>query len=347
VLYKLTFAGISFELASIWLLFEHNTSMQFMLSYLGLHALSSILFSLALSTVVPRQYRTPRIWLLSYLYVFNFFMPVVGLPCAVIAIIVGVWLPKMEKKHKFDTTSAPRFVTLHNNDGSGLQGSRVRAQLNNSDGPLSERLKALAAIQDTPTRNSAGSLRNLLSDPSDDMRMLAYGILDGKEKKVTQRILEARRQLDDLDAIGVADADSDRQRIKLHTYIAELYQELIYQDLVQGDLLSYSCDQIRNHVRQAMMLAPQDQGLWFMLGRLELSCSNVNGAELALRQASQYGFTRERLLPYLAELGFLQKNYRYVRALFSEMAADSGIASASPLHRYWRDGNAPTTESKP
>jgi hypothetical protein len=345
VLYKLTFAGISFELASLWLLFEHSASMQLMLSYLGLHALSSVLFSLALSAVVPRQYRRPRLWLLGYLYAFNFFMPVVGLLCAVVAIVIGVWLPKLEKKHEFDTTSAPQFVTLHSNEGSGFQGDRVRAQLNNPDMPLSERLKALVAIQDTPTRNSAESLRNLLADPADDMRMLAYGILDGKEKRITRRILNARRQLDDIGADK--SADDDRQRLKLHTYIAELYQELIYQNLVQGDLLKYSCDQIRDHVRQAMLLAPQDQGLWFMLGRLELLCGNVNEAELALHHARQYGFTSERLLPYLAELGFLQKNYRYVRALFSKMAAGSGIASASPLHRYWSDGSAATEESKP
>lgn len=316
-----------------------------MLSYLGLHALSSVLFSLALSAVVPRQYRRPRLWLLGYLYAFNFFMPVVGLLCAVVAIVIGVWLPKLEKKHEFDTTSAPQFVTLHSNEGSGFQGDRVRAQLNNPDMPLSERLKALVAIQDTPTRNSAESLRNLLADPADDMRMLAYGILDGKEKRITRRILNARRQLDDIGADK--SADDDRQRLKLHTYIAELYQELIYQNLVQGDLLKYSCDQIRDHVRQAMLLAPQDQGLWFMLGRLELLCGNVNEAELALHHARQYGFTSERLLPYLAELGFLQKNYRYVRALFSKMAAGSGIASASPLHRYWSDGSAATEESKP
>lgn len=327
MLYKLTFGGISFELVSIWLLFSHDSSMALMLSYLGMHALSSILFSLALSFVVPKQYRQPRLWLLGYLFAFNFFMPVVGLPCAVLAIVIGVWLPKIDKKSEYETAVAPLFVAVHDGAGAGFQGSRIRAQLNNPSMPLDERLNALAAIQDTPTRSSSGSLRQLLADPADDVRMLAYGILDGKEKKITHRIIETRQQIESV--------DTDWQRAALHKRVAELYQELIYQNLVQGDLLTHSCDQMREHAQQALEFNPDDQGLWFMLGRLELLAGNVSSAELAFDNAQRYGFSRERLLPYLAELSFLKKNFDRVRNLFVEITFNPSVSIASQLHRYW------------
>ena len=326
----LTIAGFILEIVSIAILSGRGHGMPLMLSYLALHAVSSVLFSIAIRLVIPAQYQRPRIWLLVYLIAFNFFMPMIGLLCALSAIVVGALWPKVEKDVEFDTASAPRFTTVGRREGSGFRGNRVRAQLSNLNTPLEVRLSALVAIQNTPTRSSGEALRRLLADPADDVRLLAYGILDGKEKKITQRIVSTRQQLET--------ADKGQQRAVLHKQIAELYQELIYQNLVQGDLLIYSCDQMRDHAQQALLLNPAESGLWFMLVRLELMCSNVPGAKLALRHAQQNGFPRERLLPYLAELSFLQKDYDRVRALFVEISFNPSVSAAPQIHRYWTGG---------
>jgi hypothetical protein len=108
------------------------------------------------------------------------------------------------------------FVTARRREGSGFSGNRVRAQLGNVATPVDKRLNALVAIQSTPTRASGASLRSLLGDPADDVRLLAYGILDGKEKKITQRIVDMRNHLktvSDPETLGI-----------LHQQVAELYQ---------------------------------------------------------------------------------------------------------------------------
>lgn len=309
------------------MLLGRDHSMLLMLTYLVLHGISSVLFSMAIALIVPKRYQKPRVWLWLYLIAFNFFMPVIGLLCALIAILTGVLWPKTERGAEFDTAMAPRFTTIGKREGSGFHGTRVRAQLSNSKVPLSERLNALVAIQNTPTRSSGDALRRLLTDPADDVRLLAYGILDSKEKKITQRIAEARLQL------GVA--EQGELRAVLHQQIAELYQELIYQNLVHGDLLIYSCDQMRDHAQMALLLNPAESGLWFMLVRLELMCSNVAGAQQAIYHAEQHGFSRVRLLPYLAELSFLQKDYERVRQLFSEISFNPSVSAAPQIHRYW------------
>lgn len=327
MLYKLSFAGFTFEIASLSLLFSLNHSMALMLSYLVLHGASSVLFALAISLVIPGRYRRPRRWLLVYLAAFNFFMPAAGLLCTLAALAAGILWPKIDEKSKFDTASSPLFVTAGKREGSGFRGTRVRAQLRNQNVPLDERLNALVAIQNAPTRNSGEALRNLLTDKSDDIRLLAYGILDGKEKKIAQRIAEARGQLDHVDEV--------QPRAVLHKQIAELYQELVYQNLVQGDLMRYACDQMRDHTQMALMLNPAETGLWFMLVRLELMTGNVAAAETALQLAGRNGFPRARLLPYLAELSFLKKDYAAVRALFREISFDASVSAAPQLHRYW------------
>lgn len=330
VLYKLTIAGISFEVATLAMLFRHDQNLVVIGGYLVLHIVSSALFALALSLVVPQRYRHPRKWLLAYLFFFNFFIPVAGLICTVVALAIGVLWPKDEAEDHFDTTDSPQFVTVRRREGTGFRGNRVRAQLSNLRTPLDQRLNALVAIQSTPTRASGESLRNLLADPADDVRLLAYGILDGKEKKITQRIVDTRVRLGE-----VSDAE---ERAVLHQQVAELYQELIYQNLVQGDLLNYSCAQMREHAKAALAFNEDQPGLWFMLVRLELMTGDVAGAEAALQSAYEHGFSRTRLLPYLAELSYLERDFEQVRKLFIEMDYNPSVSSTPQLHRFWRHG---------
>ncbi|WP_157221442.1 hypothetical protein [Herbaspirillum sp. YR522] len=325
-------AGCGLEAASLALLLRGGSTAAAATVglYLLLHLASSALFALALAAAMPQHYRRPRKWVLAYLLVLNFFMPLAGLLCTMVALAVAVLWPRDQAADRFDTTDSPEFVTMRRREGSGFRGNRVRAQLSNLSTPLDERLNALVAIQNTPTRSSGDSLRNLLADPADDMRLLAYGILDAKEKRITQRIVDMRTHLH-----SVSDPET---RALLHQQVAELYQELIYQNLVQGDLLTYSCDQMREHARASLAISGDQPGLEFMLVRLELMSGNAEAAAAALQNAYEHGFSRTRLLPYLAELSYLERDFEQVRRLFIEMAFDPSVSSTPQLHRFWRHG---------
>lgn len=338
VIYKLAFSGLSLELSSLLLVLTQGKSLGLLAAYLTMHVVGSTLFALALALVVPGQYKQPRRWLLAYLFAFNFFMPIAGLVCALTGIAIGVWFPRRSQVKSFDTASIPQFTTYRNHEGTGFRGGQVRAQLNNVNTPLDQRLKALIAVQDTPARATGNMLRDLLADAADDIRLLAYGILDGKEKQITQRILDNRQRLETIAAS--MDRQDRAEQSRLHKAIAELYWELIYQNLVQGDMQSYSADQVRHHIDAALVARGDDAGLWFLLARLELQQRRVSVAEIALMQAQRTGFARERLLPYIAELRFLQGRHGDVRALFVELAGRPGIPALASARRYWLGGSA-------
>ena len=310
------------------LLFLNSHSAALIASYLMLHAAGSVFLALFLSLVLPAQYRHPRQWVLVYLFAFNFFMPIVGLLCVTIGLLLGFWLPRRIGKSEFDIMTNPRFTTHRNHEGTGFRGGQVRAQLGNSNAPLDQRMKALAAVQDTPARATGSLLRALLADPTDDIRLLAYGILDSKEKNITQRIMENRQLLQQ--------AGDPLEQFGLNKLIAELYWELIYQDLVQGDMRSFSADQVRKYANEALLVDADDAGLWFLLTRLELFSGRVDAAEHALYQAQRGNFVRERLLPYLAELRFLQRRFSEVRELFDELADRPGVPALAQSRRFWR-----------
>jgi hypothetical protein len=339
VVSKLFYYAAFFELSSIGVLFIQSSSLALLLSYFLLHAAGSALLSLALSFIVPARYRKPRHWLLGYLFAFNFFIPLAGLICAVFAILLGAWMPRMKTEDRFGKTEQPRFTTHRNHEGTGFRGGQVRAQLGNAGTPLDLRMKALVAVQDAPARASGDLLRTLLADPADDVRLLAYGILDGKEKGISQRILALEQELD-------KETRAARRR-PLHKQLAELHWELMFQNLVQGDMLDFSADQVRRHA-EAALREGDDAGLWFMVARLELRAHRTAEAEHAIGQARRLGFAGERLLPYLAELRFQQRRYDEVRRLFAALGEQRAIPALAQARAYWlRRPGTPSMEPAP
>ncbi|MET0963890.1 MAG: hypothetical protein ABWY05_13905 [Noviherbaspirillum sp.] len=328
MLYKFSLSALGLEAAALLLLLRQSPSLSVLLGFLALHGAASVLIALATRLMLPRRYAEPRAWVLAYLFSYNFFMPVVGMSCTVLAFVLGIWLPRLGRSHGYASVALPRFTTHRNHEGTGFRGGQVRARLANPEAPLDQRLKALVALQDTPAHATGTLLRKLLSDPADDLRLLAYGILDGKEKQIMQRIQENQRLLD----AGAADAG---QRHAGHKRIAELYFELIYQELVQGDMRRFAGEQVRRHIQDAQRHGAGDAGLWFMLARLELQAGDVDAAAHALEQARDSGFARERLLPYIAELRFLQRRYGDVRQLFGELQPTSTLPAAAALRGYW------------
>jgi hypothetical protein len=268
---------------------------------------------------------------LLFLFSCNFFMPLASLVCGLFGIVLGVWLPAFARESDYGSVEAPRFTTHRQQEGTGFRGGQVRAQLGNASAPLDQRMKALVALQDTPAHATGELLRNLLADPADDIRLLAYGILDNKEKAVMSRIREAQ--------LALNDARDGIDRHAGHKRIAELYFELIYQDLVQGDMRRFAADQVRSHIGEAHRVDQDDAGLWFMLARLELQDRNTDAAQEALARAEAAGFAHARLLPYVAELRFLQGRHEEVRRMFAELRPDAELPAIAAMRRYWRSAD--------
>lgn len=340
--YKFIVYALSLEFGSAALLMARDNGIGLTVAYLVLHGAASGIGALALALIMPKRYRTPRRWLLAYLFAFLFFVPVAGAACAAGGMLVSALLPRARRSGLFDVTDVPRFTTHRNHEGTGFRGGQVRAQLGNRNTPIDQRLKALVAVQDTPARATGKLLRELLADRVDDIRLLAYGILDNKEKQIAQRIQENRQKLDALQRTGREDEGA-----KLHKSIAELYWELIYQNLVQGDMQTFAASQVRRHLDAAIALHAADAGLWFLLARLELHQQSVAAAEHALQQAQRAGFARERLLPYLAELRFLQRRFGEVRRLFTELEHHPGLPALAATRRYWQSPSGAAALPRP
>jgi polysaccharide biosynthesis protein PelE len=157
--------------------------------------------------------------------------------------------------------------------------------------------------------------------------LLAYGLLDGKEKQISQRILIEQEQL--------KTSDEAQELYAAHRRLAELNWELIYQRMVQGDMRRYSGDQSLEHAKQALAIKPDDAGLWFMCARVLLSQERPDDAESALNRARTLGMPDVQLLPYFAEMAFERRDLQQVQDCLSQLQEKPSSKALGAVHEYW------------
>jgi hypothetical protein len=310
---------------------------QLLLACLGLQGVAALLIAAGSARLMPAGYHAPRIPLFGYLWVMNFAVPFGGLICTLCALAVGTKLPRRERYLPIEQVFEPEFSANLRGTLSYGRGARLKAELQNADLDTSFRMTALIAMQSMPARTVSPLLQSMLADPLDDIRLLAYGILDNREKGLTQRILAERAKLDGKSQPA---ATGDERRLA-NKEVAELYSELIYEHLVKGDVYRNAADQADAYASAALDADPSDASLWRLRGRLALDQRNLDAADEMLQRAIDCGFPRERMLPYLAEVAYQRRDYARVRELLAEVEQRGSLPTLRAVLDYWRTPRAP------
>lgn len=327
--YSLALLAAAAEAAGFWLLLGFGRGFDVLAGYFAAHAVASALVSLVLVKSVPGPSRRQPRWAFVFFFCLCFFVPVLGVPGLLTVAFVARVFPKRGEKDVFSTVAAPEFAP--HDDGTAQAASPhahgpVRAQLTDPFAPVETRMRALLSIQELPSRVANPVIRNMLSDESDDVRLVAYGILDGREKRINGRIQAARAQLEGRDPVGRLIADKE---------LAELYWELVYQGLVQGDLQKHAAAQATAHFNAALRVAPEDAALWALGGRLANFAGEYERAWDAFTWAVQFGLPEARVLPYLAEVAFRMRRFSAVRDLLERIAQTSHTQRMAQVIEYW------------
>jgi hypothetical protein len=324
--------AIVLEIAAIvWLLPLREGSPTQLLGFLLMHGLASLLLAAFVSAALPRAFRRPLAPTVVLLFAFSFFVPILGLIGQVAALLVARYLPRVIPELPYaemppiEFEFPPREMRERTRYSPGGLASRLR----NVGTPKEVRFKSLLALQGMPPRIANPLLQGMLGDPSDEIRLVAYGMLDDQEKRLNQHIHS------EIEKLKVAAADELRA-IGLRR-LAELYWELVYAALVHGDVRDHAIGEAERYVNEAMRLGPEDAGLWFLKGKLLLLRRNP-AAEAAFLRAVANGLEESRVLSYLGEIAYERRDYAEVRRIFSSLGAGRYAPRLKPAVRYWSRG---------
>lgn len=376
----LAVAGGAVQLAALAVLPHGNGATEAtgaLLAYLGMQALAAALLAMPLQRLLSRHVRMPsRVasrTTSAYLFVAGALVPLGGL----LVVLPGMALARLGHRTPaiggMASVALPEFAGAMgacvpdrpenrpanrpaNRPDAGDDRDRaaglLRAGAANAAASDMRRLAALAGLEAMPARSTGPLLRALLEDSVEDVRLLAYGMLDAAEQRLTRQILQAQDCLH-----ALADGDP-AGRAAAHERLAQLHWELVYQNLAQGDVRGHTLEQADRHAEAALQalseapgattlyvraadgsgVASPAAGLWQLRGRLALARRDPAAARAALQRAIALGFPRERAWPLLAEAAYLEGDFAATRAAMQglrQAASLPALPQLQPVLRYW------------
>jgi tetratricopeptide (TPR) repeat protein len=179
----------------------------------------------------------------------------------------------------------------------------------------------MVALQYVPGRVASPLLRDVLSDPAEDIRLLAYGMLDNQEKRINRAIDDELQQF--------GQATTDAARLAAAQRLSDLYWELVYQRLALGDLRQYAIDESLRYCEQVLAEHPASAAMILRRGRLRHEQGDYAAAEADYRQAQALGLPATRVLPYLAEARFEQRDFAGASRLVQELSAWNSLPACA------------------
>jgi hypothetical protein len=301
--------------------------LQAALLYASAHGLGSLLLTIGIWLLLPRRYRFPLPWSPLFIFSLSFFIPLIGMVGVALALFPALYLPRKRTEQPWQATAVPELPFRPQEKHQDLMFSDGGLQdvLRHAPDP-EQRLTAIFATRRMRSKEAIPILKLALRDPADDVRLLAYSMLDQRESRINQRIETALDQL--------AKARPARQGA-LHGILARWYWELAYVGLAQGSVLEHVLGQARSHVSQALQGQPSGE-LHLLAGRVAMEQGDLAEAAAQFDQAEAAGIDVAQLTPYRAEIAFLRRGYREIPQLLAGMPAD--MLQRPPfaaLARYW------------
>ncbi len=304
------------------------TGLRMLILLLLAHALISLGIALASVSRLPVLLREPRWAVLALLWNFAFIAPVLG-PLAIVLITRN----SRYQAHRAARRARPASVALPEYDvqasdqavrnSQGAIRSRLDPQV-----PGSVRMQSLLTLQAVPGRVANPILESLLGDDSDDVRLLAFGMLDSGEKSISRAIQHERAQLES--------ELSAAQRFDCLRHLAELHWELVYAGLAQGELRRHILRQARDYIDQALATGEvPTPGLLLLQGRVLLAQEDHEAAEQALHRAIDQGLPPVSALPYLAEIAYARRDFADVRSCMAQLTSLNTAAKTTAIVDLW------------
>jgi len=293
-----------------------------------LHGLVSLLAGLVSTLLMSPQYRSSPRRVFTLHVLLAFFIPVLGAVAVLVLSAYARVIGRPYQERPYHLVRLPVFTAATKAPSLSYGAGSVHSRLINPEVSGAIRLKALLTVQAMPGNLSTRLLRDVLSDPSDDLRLTAYGILDKGEKEINERIRDALKKLND-------PQESDA-RSELHQQLAGHYWELVYQGYAQGELRRFALRAAWRHAQEAVQADPGSADVWMLAGRIAAAQHDQAAAQHAFQRAQALAMPHSRIRPYLAELAFQKRDFDAVRQHLQGIGRHEINFSTAPLLAFWR-----------
>jgi polysaccharide biosynthesis protein PelE len=188
-----------------------------------------------------------------------------------------------------------------------------------------ERVRAVMTLRHMDARRAVPLLRLAFSHESEDVRLLAFGILEQREKRLRSRIELNQSRL----------AGDASRPARWHRRLARDHWELVYGGFVSGDLEPAVLAQARDHALAALACEP-DARMAVLLARIYLRRRQPEAAEAYVARAQRAGLPAASAAPLLAEAAFQRRRFGDIATILRGVPrAELRRPELEPVAEYW------------
>lgn len=324
--HKLILLGLVLEIGAFSVLFQDISDEKKFWQFLILHSAASVDVAQMGVMFLPKHYRNPK-WAIYGLFFFGaFFVPLLSYIFVSAVVITARFFSKPVIYYPFIKVELPEFTLgsagVRNSMGEGA----IRTRLSTASLSTEVRMKALLSAHAISARYSVPMLKELLGDEADDLRLLAYGMLDNREKSLNAMIDDLLQKLGNC-------KDTDLRQL-YQKQLAELYWAFAYEHLAEGDMLTYMLEQAEQYTRAALEAKP-DGDLCVLLAQLLIKQQKPEEVDGAFKRAIQLDMPAMRIQPYLAELAYQRNDYQAVREHLQLVPINNQTPQIANIQRFW------------
>ncbi len=291
------------------------------------HVLSTLLIITSYQLYLKPYFQQRSVHFYLFLFCLCFFIPLFGEMIS--ALIVESLYRRHAHAHQhaelFDETiNLTEIKPSHSTYGAG----GVTLRLLKQEEVPSERIKALLTLNQTQLSSINQLVSQLLPDTSDEMRLLAFNILDEQESIITKRINQLFSMLETTASNHDAYANIEKN-------LAMLHWELIYNHLIAPELEESILNKAESYALSAMNILKDDVSTFILLGKIYTHSKQYEKAEKILNQIVFSEVCPAQLLPYLAEIKFKMHDYAAVQHYLNASDTLLDIAPIASVRRFW------------
>ncbi len=302
--------------------------------YFALHAAASAGAVWMAWALLPSKLRQPALPTCALLYSLAFFIPILGVVATVIAVLVAQRYPKIWRVERYVTVTMPEFTEVQQEatERSDLRVGDARRILKDHDLPIATRLRVLVALQSMRPKATIPLLQSLLADPSEDIRLLAYSMLEAWEKDLSQQILDGMKSLRDAKA-----GDERAPLVNALQRLAELTWMQADSGLARGDLRTFALETAQEYCEDVLILDGYMPSIWKLYAQILIELEGLPAAVRALQLGRSVSMPEQEVWPLLAQISFMRRDLGEVRRFIGHLPEDAQLSH--PLHgvaAFWR-----------
>jgi hypothetical protein len=289
----------------------YNDNLTTFLAFLTLHLFASIGIAFLVYLGLPSKYKEPKVYVLTFLFLFIFFIPIVS--------YVGFFLyvtffKKVVKEEDFKPLyldfkklfliDEVQFVRRMFGEGGVVMYIKNR----NLNPEL--RLKAFLIISENISPQTIKLLKLGLSDTVDEIRLLSFSILSRLEKKLNDEIYKLEQE-------GV-----EKNRLK----IAKLYWEFIYLNLADEIFQKIIIKRILELLDG--LDSKEAKMLYLKIYLLEKNFDKIREILSTMEE-------NEETAPYFMEIAYYDRDFDRIKELMRKYPSIRFVPKFYPIYRLW------------